>query len=316
MAFRKAWRIHSYGGPSVLKLDDVPVPEPGPSQVLVAVSKAGMNPFDWKIREGYLKDNMPLPLPAILGVDFSGTVERVGSEVSRFKPGDRVMALSRKLGAFADAIVVDESILARVPEGLDDATAASLPIPALTAWQALRAAGELSPGMKILINGASGITGAFAVQFAKAAGAYVIGTASSKNRAYAESLGVDQFIDYQTQNFEEFVHDTDLVLDFVLLGGDRRTTDRAWQVLKPNGAQVSVADPSILKKIPVGYRGFYLMVGPDAKTLEYIAEQVVNGKIKSKIARVYPRGKLVEAMEANKAGGTTGRLLTDFKDHS
>ena len=257
MATQKAYRLHSYGGPECLQLDDAPVPTRQPSQALVAVSVVGMNPMDWKLREGYVKDHFPLQLPTTLGVDFSGTIVAIADKRSRFKVGDRVMAMSDKLGAFAEHIAVDEGLLARVPDALSDIAAATLPIPAGTAWQSLHEAGEVRPGMRILIHGASGIVGAFAVQFAKAKGATVIGTASEKNREYVMGLGADSFIDYQTQKFEEHATDIDLVLDYVLLGGANNTTARSWGVLKPGGAIVSVADPSVTAKVPDGLRGFF-----------------------------------------------------------
>ena len=314
MPTQKAYRLHSYGGPETIHFDDAPVPTPSYRQVLVAVSAVGINPFDWKIREGYVKDVLVLELPKTLGVDFVGTVAALGEASSRFKIGDRVMTMSTSLGAYAEHIAVDESILARVPEALSDIDAATLPIPGLTAWQAAHEAGELGPGMKVLIHGASGTTGAFAVQFAKAAGAYVIGTASGKNRDYVMSLGADEFVDYQTERFEARVNDVDLVLDFVLLGGNMNTTDRSWAVLKPHGAIVSVADPAIMGKIPAGHRGFFPEIRADAARLEEIAGQLVAGKIKSKVARVFRREQLLEAMEINQAGGTTGRLIVDFKN--
>ena len=313
MNTHKAYRLHSYGGPGCIQLDDVPVPVPGPSQVLVAVSAVGMNPFDWKIREGHVRGQMPLQLPTILGVDFVGTVVALGESTSRLKIGDRVMTMSTSLGAFAEHIAVNEKILARVPAALNDIDAATLPIPALTAWQSLHAAGEVRPGMRILINGASGTVGAFAVQFAKAEGAIVIGTASAKNRDYVMGLGADEFIDYLTETFEDRAKDIDLVLDYVLIGGSGNTTDRSWGVLKPNGAIVTVADPAILGKIPAGYSGFFPTIEADATSLEAIAKQLATGKIKSKVARVFGRSQLVEAMEINKGGGTTGRLIVDFK---
>lgn len=309
---QKAYRLHSYGGPECIQLDNVAIPKPAPSQVLVAVSKVGMNPFDWKVREGYVKDLMPLQLPATLGVDFVGTVVALGENASRLKVGDRVMTMSTSLGAYAEHIAVNEDILARVPDALDDVGASTLPIPALTAWQSLHTAGEIRPGIKILIHGASGIVGAFAIQFAKAEGATVIGTASGKNRDYVLGLGADEFVDYQTEEFEKRVKDVDLVLDYVLLGGARNTTDRSWGVLKPNGAIVSVADPAVTSKTPVGLRGFFPNIQPDTSRMEAIAEDLAAGKIKSKVAQVFGRDELIKAMEINKAGGVTGRLVVDF----
>jgi NADPH:quinone reductase-like Zn-dependent oxidoreductase len=309
---QKAYRLHSYGGPETIQLDDVPIPAAGASQVLVAVRAVGMNPFDWKIREGFVKDSLVLDLPTTLGVDFIGTVAALGDGVSRFVVGERVMGMSQSLGAFAEHIAVDEAILARVPAALTDVDAATLPIPVLTAWQGLHAAGDLHAGMRVLINGASGITGSMAVQFAKHAGAYVIGVASGKNREHTLALGADEFIDYHTDSFHDRVTDIDLIFDCALIGNPD-TTKRSWAVLKPGGAIVSVADPSILDQIPDGYHGFSPQAdATDVATLEDIANKVVEGTITTKVARVFPRDELIDAMELNKAGGTTGRLVVDF----
>ena len=313
MATHKAYRLHTYGGPESITLDEIPVPTPGPSQVLVAVSAVAVNPFDWKIREGWVKDEMPLPLPYVLGVDFAGTVVALGAGASRFEVGDRVMTMSNSLGAFAEHIVVDEATLARVPGSLSDYEAATLPIPGITAWRSLHEAGELKSGAKVLIHGASGTSGSLAVQFAKAEGAYVIGTASAKNRDYVMSLGADEFIDYQTERFEDRVKDIDLVLDYVLVGGEMSTTDRSWSVLKPDGAIVTVADPSILGRIPEGRRAFFPVIVADADLLRSIGEKRASGRIRTKVARVFTRGELLEALEINRAGGGTGRLIVDFK---
>lgn len=315
-----AYRLHSYGGPERLQLDrDVPTPQVGPTQVLIAVSKAGVNPFDWKIREGQVKDVMPLPLPYTLGVDFVGTVVRLGDNTSsRLKVGDRVMTMSESLGAFAEYIAVEESILARVPDDLDDTLAATLPIPVLTAWLALYAAGDVKDGMRILINGASGICGAFAVQFAKAVDANVTGTASTKNRDYVKTLGADQFIDYQTERFEDILSASpvDLILDFVLQSFDQENTNRSWTVLKPQGTIVSVADPSVGAGAPDGKNGLFptISASGNVDVLEKVAAQVAKGEVKSKIGKVFPLAKLKDAMELNQRGGTTGRLIVDFLD--
>ena len=202
-------------------LDEVTTPTPTTSQVLIAVKYAALNPFDWKIALGYVRDQMSLPLPYTLGVDFVGTIVAHGEHASCFKVGDRVMTMSNRLGAFAEHIAVEESILAHVPPTMSDEIAATIPIPGLLAWQALYAAGEIGSGMRILIPGASGVVGSIAIQLAKAQGACVIGTASAKNRQYVMDLGADEFIDYKAQSFDELVEDIDLVLDFVLVGGDK-----------------------------------------------------------------------------------------------
>ena len=313
MNTQKAYRLHGYGGPEQIRLDDAPIPSPARGEVLVAVSAVGINPFDWKIREGYVRDVMPLQLPATLGVDFVGDVVRLGEAASRFAIGDRVMTMSTRLGAYAETIAVDEMILARVPEALSDIDAATLPIPALTAWQDLHAAGEVQSGMRILIHGASGTVGAFAVQFAKAAGAYVIGTASAKNRDYVLGLGADAVIDYHTERFEDHARDIDLVLDFVLIGGVMDTTSRSWGVLKPGGAIVSASDPAILGNEPDGLRGYFPVIEADAHQLEMIAGLLASGRLTSKVARVFGRNELLKAMDINQGGDTTGRLIVDFK---
>ncbi|KAJ5117919.1 hypothetical protein N7448_004430 [Penicillium atrosanguineum] len=313
MATQKAYRLHSYGGPECIQLDDVPVPTPASSEILVAVGAVSLNPIDWKIREGHVRDVFHIDLPKILGVDFVGTVVALGEGSTSFKIGDRVMAFSDSLEAFAEHIAVPETIVSRVPASLSDIDAASLPIPAVTAWTTLHYAGEVHSGMKILIHGASGVVGAFAVQFAKASGAFVIGTASAKNRGYVMSLGADEFVDYQTEKFEDRAKNIDLVLDYVQIGGSMDTTARSWGTLKPGGAFVTAADPALLGNVPEGFKGFFPRIATNPAALERIAEQVATGHIKSKVARVFPRGELVQAMEMNKSGGVAGRLVVDFK---
>jgi len=233
----------------MIQLDEISVPTPGPGQVLVSVKAVGVNTLDWKLREGFLREGFPLPLPAILGVEFAGVVVELGSEVKQSAVGDRVMTLLHGLGAYAEYIVVDESILCPIPEALSDVEAAALPISVQTAWEALLAAGEPRPGMKVLIQGGAGAVGGFAVQFAKSAGAKVIVTASAKNHDYVMALGADEVIDYRTERFEDRVKDVDLVLDFV--GGE--IIDRSWSVLASGGAQVTVNSPDIGAKAPSGF---------------------------------------------------------------
>lgn len=312
MATQKAYRLHGYGGRDNIHLDDVDIPAPGAGQVLVEVSYTAVNPFDWKIREGYVKDAMPLPLPYTLGVDVVGTIKALGDGAARFKIGDRVMTMSNSLGAFAEHIALDETILARIPEDLGDADAATVPIPVMTAWMSLHQTADLK-GKKVLIVGASGVVGAFAIQFAKQAGAYVVGVASAKNRDFVTSLGADEFIDYSAERFEDRVKDVDLALDFVLLAGVGDTTDRYWSVLRPGGALVSVADPSIKDKAPEGFHGYFPFVRPDPAVMEDAGRQLVAGTLTAKVARVFPRGELLDALDLNQAGGTAGRFVVDFK---
>ena len=317
MSTQAAYRLQSYGGPECVTLDEgLPIPTPGASQVLIKVNTVAINPVDWKIREGYTKDEFPLALPTVLGVDYVGIVTAIGENVTRFGVGDRVMSFSPTLGAWAEYIVQPENFISSVPPELSDIAAATLPIPATTAWKTLYEAGKVEPGSKILIHGASGVVGAFAVQLAKAAGAYVIGTASNKNREYVMSLGADDFVDYRTEKFEDKIHDKiDLVLDYVLKGGDMNTTERSFKVLKEGGAVVTASDPAIQSMTPDGYRGIFPQIMPNPSILDSVARMLSEEKITSKVAEAYPRSRLVEAMKESQVGGRTGRMIVDFTQH-
>src|SRR5437899_5747086 len=197
----KAVRIHSYGGPEVLHFEDAPRPTPGSSELLIRVHAASVNAIDWKIRGGYVKDVFPVPLPFIPGWDVSGVVEAVGSGVTKFKKGDEVyarpdVAHSGK-GAYAEYVVVKETETALKPKSIDHVHAAAIPVGAVTAWRALFDTAGLKKDQKVLMHGAAGGVGGFAVQLAKWKGAHVIGTASIRNQAFLRQLGVDEPIDYE-----------------------------------------------------------------------------------------------------------------------
>ncbi len=195
-------RIHRYGGPETLKLDEVPIPPYGEAQVLVHVMAAGVNGLDWKIRDGLLKEVRPLELPATLGFEIAGVVVAAGIQASKFALGERVVAPLGGMGAYADFVAIDEKELCAIPADLSYVDAAALPVAALTAWQALEVGGGPRAGQKILIHGAAGGVGGFAVQFAKAAGAMVIATASGADRNYVLGLGADQVIDYKAERLK------------------------------------------------------------------------------------------------------------------
>jgi NADPH:quinone reductase-like Zn-dependent oxidoreductase len=309
MKTHKAYRLHSYGGPDSIKLDDVAIPKPGVGQVLVAVGAVGINPYDWKIREGYLRDMLKLELPTVLGADFVGTVTERGEGSQRFNVGERVMGVSTALGAYAEHIAIDEALLARVPKSLSDVDAAILPVPVLTAWTGLHAAGELRPGMKVLVHGASGVCGAFAVQLAKAAGASVIATGSGKNRDYVLSIGAEEYFDYKTERFEDHVDHVDLVLDYA----GSEMVARSWKVVKADGAVVSSAAYDVTATAPAGVRAFFALLQPNAEVLEKFGEQAAAGKIRYQIAQTLSRGELLRGIESNKSGGNNGRIIVDFK---
>ncbi len=308
MPHNRAFRIHGYGGPEVLTLDDAPVPIAGPGQVVVAVKAAGVNAFDWKLREGYVRDAFPLSLPAVLGIEFAGEVTEAQDGSSRFAVGDRVMGLLHTLGAYAEHVAVDEDKLARVPEEMANVDAAALPVAVLTAWQALHAAGDLRPGMTVLVHAAAGGVGGFAVQFAKAAGANVIATASAKNHDHVTGLGADTVIDYRTERFEARAKDVDLVLD--LVGGE--TLDRSWGVLAPGGAVVSTVAYDIAGCTPPGARGFWLMTQHDPAQLEKVAQDIVAGRVRSTVAEVFGMNGLPAAIERTRGGHAPGKIVVDF----
>ncbi|MDM0078147.1 NADP-dependent oxidoreductase [Variovorax sp. J2P1-59] len=308
MKRNQAFRIHAYGGPDALRRDDVPEPEVAAGQLLVEVKAAGINGLDAKIREGLLRGAFPLPLPATLGVELAGVVSRVGEGVTGFKVGDRVMGPLAGLGAYANFVAVNAANLALTPEGLDDVAAAALPVASLAAWQSLRAAGELTPGQKVLIHGAAGGVGGFAVQFAKAEGATVWATASATSRDHVLKLGADVVIDRNAQRFESLAEGIDLVLD--LVGGD--VLDRSWQVLAPGGAIVSAVDLGISAKTPVGRKGIAFATRPDAARLRLAAEAVVSGKLRSTIAEVVGFDQIPAAVERVRIGHAPGKIVADF----
>src|SRR6267154_5904799 len=245
----KAIRIHNYGGPEVLQYEDAPRPQPQAGEVLVRVHAAGVNPIDWKVREGHMKDFWPHKFPLILGWDLSGVVEELGpgpAAAGRFKIGDEVYSVPdpTRNGAYGDYIVVREPELALKPNSLHHVRAAGVPLAALTAWQSLFDTAQLQPGQRVLIHAGSGGVGHFAVQLAKWKGGHVFGTASTKNQELLRELGVDEPIDYTKQKFEDVARDVDLVLD--LIGGE--TQERSWSVLKNGGVLLSLVQPPSVEK--------------------------------------------------------------------
>ncbi|MCI1014420.1 MULTISPECIES: NADP-dependent oxidoreductase [Herbaspirillum] len=304
----RSLQLMQYGGPDTVRIADLPAPVAGPAQVLVRVHAAGVNALDWKVREGLVKDAFPLPLPAVLGIELAGVVEQVGSDVSLFKVGDRVMGPLGGLGAYADLVAVDVDKLAVLPEGLSMVQAAALPVAAVSAWQSLHLAGPLNAGQRILIHGAAGAVGGFAVQFAHQAGAHVSATALGSHADYVHGLGADHVIDYQTSQFESLVKNVDLVLDYV--GGD--TLERSWSVLAEDGVIVSTASPAILASTPAGRRGLWFMNQPDAARLADIARQVAAGRLQSQVAAVVPFEDLPAAIERSRTLPQMGKTVVDF----
>ncbi|EEF62934.1 Alcohol dehydrogenase zinc-binding domain protein [Pedosphaera parvula Ellin514] len=308
----KAVRIHSFGGPDVLRYEDVSVPEPKSNELLIRVHAAGVNPVDWKIREGHLGQ---IPLPSVLGSDFAGAVEATGSDVKGFRTGDSVFGIvSDDSGGYAEYAVAPDSQVARIPKGLDFLHAAALPVASITPWQALFDIAQLQKGQKVLIHAAAGGVGSFAVQFAKWKGAYVIGTASAQTTDYVKSLGADEVIDYRKTKFEDVVRDVDVVLD--TQGGD--TQERSWRVIKPGGILVSIVSPPPKEKPTApGVRGVFLSSKPRGDEFAQIADLVARGIVKVNIETVFPLKDARKAQELSQSGHAHGKIVltTEAESH-
>jgi NADPH:quinone reductase-like Zn-dependent oxidoreductase len=307
----KAIRIHSYGGPKVLKYEDAPRPQPKAGEVLIRVHAAGVNPIDWKVREGEMKDFWPHTFPLILGWDLSGVVEELGPDpaaAGRFKIGDEVYGLPdpTRGGAYADYIVVRETELALKPDSLYHIRAAAVPLATLTAWQALFDTAQLQPGHRVLIHAGSGGVGHFAVRLAKWKGAHVFATASTKNQDLLRKLGVDEPIDYTKQRFENVARNIDIVLDTI--GGE--TQERSWSVLKKGGNLVSlVQPPSEEKAKELGVRAAFVASHPNGEQLAEISKIIDSGKLAPVIDRILPLSEARRAHELSQSGHVRGKIV-------
>ena len=279
----KAVRIHRFGSPEVIYLDDVPKPEPARGEVVVRVNAAGIGPWDALIRRG--ESVLEQPLPLILGSDLSGVVVSIGAGVEVLKVGDEVFGVTneRFTGAYAEFAVAKAAMLAPKPKTLNHAHAASVPVVAVTAWQMVFDLAHLSSGQSVLIHGGAGNLGGYAVQLAKRAGAVVITTASVENDSYVRRLGADGVIDYRARRFEERVKEIDAVLDTV--GGE--TLDRSYGVLKRGGIVVSsVAQPSKEKAEQHGVRAVFFLVQVTTDRLIKIADLINAGELKTEVGEV------------------------------
>jgi alcohol dehydrogenase len=324
--------ITRYGGPEVLTIGDLPDPVPGPSDLLVDVAAASVNPIDFKLRDGKVKSMLPFAFPLILGNDLSGTVRAVGSAASRFKPGDRIVARLGKsrIGAFAQRALVAEVDAALAPTRIDLGDAAALPLAALTAWQALFEMGRLQAGQTVLIHAGAGGVGHFALQLARWKGARVITTASERNRERCLALGADQVIDYRSTRFDDSLRDVDVVLD--TQGGD--TLLRSIAITRPGGHVISITalpTPEVARawgvKPPLtwilgfltrreraaararGVNYHYLFMRPDGQLLGELVKLVDTGVLKPTIDRRYPLAEAAAAIAHVEAGHAVGKVL-------
>ena len=312
MKTMKAVVIHSYGGREVLVSEDMPVPEITDDEVLIRVHAAGVNPVDWKVRAGYLSEMLPYEFPLILGWDVSGTVAKAGSKVTRLSVGDEVYTLAdiSRNGAYGEFIAVKAASVAHKPESIDHVHAAAVPLAALTAWQALFGAADLSEGQKILVHAAAGGVGSFAVQLAKWKGAHVLGTASARNREFLLGLGAKDVIDYSVTPFEDVAVDVDVVLD--AMGGE--VQERSWKTLKSGGILVSIlGPPDENKAAEFGVRGVGVFVQPNAEQLTEIAGLIDKGHVKPVVTEVLPMADVAKAHEMSETEHVRGKIVLEVK---
>ncbi|WP_368084363.1 NADP-dependent oxidoreductase [Vibrio splendidus] len=307
----KAVYLEEYGNAQNLTFGDIAKPTITPNQVLIKVQGAGVNPVDWMVREGFLESTGQHEMPLIVGWDAAGQVVEKGNNVSNLKLGEQVYVYApiSEQGAYAEYLAVDSDLVASAPKSLDIVTAAAVPLAATTAWQALVEGCQLKAGQRVLIHNASGGVGSFAVQIAKALGAYVIGTASSSNKAYLMALGVDQFIDYQTQRFEDLVDELDAVL--VAVGGDG-IAERSLEVVRKGGNVVSLLDDiesALPLQLGVNFQRWW--VSPNARDLQRIAALIDDGVIKVNIDKVFPLSKAAQAQELSQSKRARGKIVLE-----
>ncbi len=295
----RAVRVHQFGGLDAIIYEEAPLPAPAERQVLVRVKAAGVGPWDAWVRAG--KSAIPQPLPLILGSDLSGIIEEVGPGVTGFQPGDDIFGVtnSRFTGAYAEYALADSAMIARKPGRLSYVEAASVPVVACTAWQMVFDHGQVDGSKRVLVQGAAGNVGAFAVQFAKRAGAEIITTAFRRDLDYVRALGAGQVIDVPTSRFEQRVKDVDVVIDTI--GGE--ILDRSFEVLKRGGVLVSsVSMPDRDKAARHGVRGVFFLVTVTSESLTQIAELIDSGRITPDVGEVMPltKARLAHEMLAGK----------------
>lgn len=332
----KAFILDRYGKAGSTRIGEMPEPEPGDDDVLVQVHAAGVNALDSKIRNGEFKLLLPYRLPAVLGNDVAGVVTRVGSRVRRFKPGDEVYARpeTARMGAFAERIAMNESAVAIKPAKLDMEQAASLPLVALTAWQALVDRANLSKGQKVLVHAGSGGVGTVAIQLAKHLGAFVATTTSTVNVEWVRSLGADVVVDYRKEDFAASLRDYDVVLNS--LGTD--VLEKSLRVLRPGGKLISISgppDPDFAKDIGASWilrqvmrvlsrrirkqamrRGVsysFLFMKENGEQLRKIAALVDAGIVRPVVDRVFGLDAAGEAMAYVDQGRAKGKVVVKVR---
>ncbi|MCX7287991.1 MAG: NADP-dependent oxidoreductase [Rhodobacterales bacterium] len=276
--------------------------------MLIRVVATSVNPVDWKIRKGYLKAFIPYEMPLIMGWDVSGIVEKTGTAVTRFKPGDAVYSWPDivRNGAYAEYIAVREAEIAFKPATISHVEAASLPLVSITAWEALFTTANLTEGQRVLIHAGAGGVGSIAVQLARATGAHVTATASAAKAALVRSLGADEVIDYHAQDFSSVARGMDVVFDTI--GGE--VQEKSWGVLNPGGMLVSITgQPSEDRAKAEGKRAGYVFIGPNAEILKDLAGMVDLGQIRPLIAAEFGLNDTARAQDFSETGRATGKVV-------
>ena len=302
----KAIVAHEYGAPDVLKVEEVPRPEPNEDEALVRVIASSVNPADPLTLSGKYAREFGTHLPLIPGYDIAGIVEKTGANVTKLKVGDAVYGYPNFGGGWADYVTVKEFEVAAKPKSLNFVESAAVPMGALTAWQALVDVAKLQPGQTVLIHGGSGGVGSFAIQIAKARGARVIATASTTNQDLLKQLGADMAVDYTKTKFEDVAKDVDAVLDPI----GKETLARSYNVIKKGGIVMSLVarpDPAELEKH--GIRGAGISVHPDAEDLAEIAQLIDAGKIKPIVTQVLPLSEAIAAQQQAATHHTRGKVV-------
>lgn len=308
--------FYAYGGPEQLVVEQVPRPAPQVGEVLVRVHAAGVNPIDWKIRKGLFKDVRPVPLPFTPGSELAGTVELLGSGVTAFEIGQAVYGRGAQ-GAYADYAVIPADSLAPKPHNISFDQAASVPVGARTAWFALFSLADLQAGQEVLVHGAAGGVGNYAVQLARWKGAHVIGTASFNNLEFVRSLGAEIVIDYHTTPFEQVAHEVDVIVDTI--GGE--TQDRSWPLIKRGGILVAIGHPPAEEMAAKhGVRTVSTVldqrVPPRISTepLQEISDLIESGMLLPQPGKVFPLEEAAQAQALSETGHGRGRIVLHIAD--
>ena len=304
--------IHGYGGPEVMKLEEVTRPEPAEDKVLVRVVAASINPVDVAIRKGYLA-KLVGGFPLILGMDAAGVVEKAGNKVTKYNAGDPVFAFFtlKGEGGYAEFVTAKENEIARKPSAVSFAQAAGVGAAGSTAWEALIDTANLRAGQTVLIHGGSGGVGHLAIQIAKTKGAKVFATASTANQEFLRQMGADVAIDYTRTKFEDVAKDVDVVLDTV----GRDTLERSYGVVKKGGIIVSIVDdPKPAELEAHSIRGVTLRCAPKAEVLEELSKLMEAKKLVPVISQTFPMTDVVHAQDHIATGHTRGKIVLKIAD--